>query len=409
MKTRGSCKVLIVGGGIGGLSAALALKRQGINDLLILEQANELKEVGAGIQIGPNASRVLHRLGLAAALDAVAVRPGALQARDYRTARIIRDFPLGDTALRRYGAPYYHIHRAHLHTALLKAVGAEHLVLQARCIALDQDEGGVTVRTADGEAFRAEVVIGADGVHSVIRTLLFGDATPRFSGLAAWRGLAPAARLGEFSLGRNVNSFWGPHRHFVSYFVAGGALINWVGVVPAGEWRLESWSAKGTKEEALAEFAGWHPLVRRIIETTDQPFKWALYDREPMATWTKGRVTLLGDAAHPMLPFMSQGAAQSIEDGYVLARCLAQADRPAQQALRDYEALRVDRTKWVQLGSRGNGQMFHLTSPWARFWRDLRFKVAKYNPNSKERRKIDTLYGFDCDAALAAKLPGAVG
>lgn len=399
------CRILIVGAGIGGLTAALALKKRGLDDVVVLEQAQQLTEVGAGVQIGPNASRVLNRLGLGDDMERVAVRPGALQSRNFRTAQIIRDFPLGDTALERYGAPYYHIHRADLQMALLREFGDRNIALHARCVDLAQDDRGVVVRTADGREFRSQVVIGADGVHSTARSLLFGNEKPRFSGLAAWRGLAPLERLKDFALEKNVNSFWGPHRHFVSYYVSQGRLVNWVGVVPAGEWRLESWSAKGTREEALEDFAGWHPLVRQMIEATDEPFKWALYDRDPMPSWTKGRVTLLGDAAHPMLPFMSQGAAQSIEDGYVIAACLARPGGLSPEGLRNYESLRLERTRWVQLGSRQNGQMFHLASPLSRLWRDLRFKVARYNPRSKERRKTDTLYGFDCDAALSRKFP----
>lgn len=401
------CKILIVGGGIGGLATAASLAHLGITDFLILEQATELKELGAGVQMAPNASRVLQALGRGPRLSEVAVRPGALQARDYRTGHLIRDFKLGSDVERRYGAPYLHIHRAHLHRTLLDGVGADRLRLNERCVSITQDEAGVTVRTAQGRQYRGAMLIGADGVHSVVRSFLFGADSPRFSGLVAWRGLAPAGELVQAGLEKNVNSFWGPRKHLVSYFVAAGELVNWVGVVPNTEWTDESWSARGTKEEALNDFDGWHPIVRAIIEATDEPFKWALYDRDPMDSWTVGRVTMVGDAAHPMLPFMSQGAAQSIEDGYVLAHCIQRHPDSHTRAFAAYEAVRLERAKWVQLGSRSNGQMFHLSSPFQRLRRDLRFKFAALIPNSRERKKLETLYGFDCDAALARHFSGA--
>jgi salicylate hydroxylase len=242
---------------------------------------------------------------------------------------------------------------------------------------------------------RGDVLIGADGVHSVIRAGVLGPEKPRFSGLVAWRGLTPIEPLEGLGIEKRTYAWWGAGRHFVHYYVAGGRLMNWVGVVPAGEWRLESWSARGEKREALAEFAGWHPTVRDIIEGCDQPYKWALYDRDPRPGWSQGRVTLLGDAAHSMLPFMSQGAAQAIEDGCVLARCLARGHRDAPAALAEYERLRFERTRRVQLGSRANGEMFHLSSPLAKLWRDLRFRVASFTRRSTIHKNLDWLFQYD--------------
>lgn len=397
-----STRILIAGAGIGGLTAALALRRNGFDNIQVLEQASELREVGAGVQMGPNAVRVLQRLGLADRLTPAAVAPQFTQSRAYNSGRVIRHFPLGDTAVKHYGAPYLHIHRADLHKILAGALGSSHIRLKSKVEHMEQTGRSVTVRLASGELIEGDILIGADGVHSVIRSHLIGPEKPRFSGLVAWRGLAPVERLADLKIDRAVNAWWGPHRHFVHYYVSGGRMMNWVGVVPAGDWRVESWSVQGDKAEALREYDGWHPVVRGIIEATDNPFKWALYDRDPLARWTLGRVTLLGDAAHAMLPFMSQGAAQSIEDGYVLGLCLADSSGNPEEGLQLYEQLRRDRTARVQLGSRANGQTFHLASPWARFVRDIKFRWASYVQSSDKRRQLEWLYRYDCDEVVNA-------
>jgi salicylate hydroxylase len=385
-------RILIAGAGIGGLTAALALRRQGFDDVVVLEQAAALGEVGAGVQVGSNAARVLHSFGLEEALAAVAVQPIGTQSRHWASARVIRDFPLGEAHRQRYGAPHYHIHRADLHAMLAKG---QPVKLASKVAGFRQDAQGVTLELVSGEEVRGDVLIGADGVHSVIRAGVLGPEQPRFSGLAAWRGLTPVDRLEALGIEKRTYAWWGAGKHFVHYYVAGGRLMNWVGVVPAGEWRLESWSARGEKREALAEFEGWHPVVRGIIEGCDQPYKWALYDRDPRPGWSQGRVTLLGDAAHSMLPFMSQGAAQAIEDGCVLARCLARGHRDLPAALSEYERLRFERTKRVQLGSRANGDVFHLSSPLAKLWRDLRFRVASFTRRSTIHKNLDWLFQYD--------------
>ncbi|MSQ71944.1 MAG: FAD-binding protein [Betaproteobacteria bacterium] len=394
-------RIVIAGAGIGGLTAALALKQQGFEDVLVVEQAPELREVGAGVQLGPNAAKVLHKLGLEDALRKVAVAPVGTQSRNWRSGRIIRDFPLGDAYRERYGAPHLHIHRAHLHAMLADAVGRQSIRLASKFAGFSQDAGGVTLKLVSGEELRGDALIGADGVHSVIRAGVLGPDKPRFSGLAAWRGITPADSLRQFDIEKHTHAWWGANKHFVHYYVDSGKLMNWVGVVPAGEWRLESWSAKGGKDEVLAEFDGWHPIVRGIVDASTEHFKWALYDRDPMPGWSKGRVTLLGDAAHSMLPFMSQGAAQSVEDGYVLGLCLAGNRDDVVAALAHYEAVRYERASRVQLGSRANGDVFHLTSPWQRLMRDVRFRIASFTRHSEIHRKLDWLFGYDCEEAVA--------
>lgn len=395
--------ILIAGAGIGGLTAALALKRQGFTDVQVIEQAPQLGEVGAGVQLAPNASKALHGLGLADELAAHAVRPQFSQARAWNSGRLIRRFPLGDDCLKEYGAPYYHIHRAHLHAALARALGGEQVHLGQKIRGFSQDAAGVTVETDSGRQFKGAILVAADGVHSVIRDQLTGGEKPSFQGLVAWRGLAPVDQIrAPGPIERNTHSYWGPHRHFVHYYVAGGKLMNWIGVVPAREWREESWSKRGEKAEIEAEFAGWHPNVQAIIRATPAPYKWALYDREPLSQWAYGRVTLLGDAAHAMLPFMSQGAAQSIEDGCVLGLCLAENPDDPAAALQKYESLRIPRTRAVQLGSRANGKLFHETSFWARLKRDFEFFISSVSRHGARRKTVDWVYRYDVDHVLNA-------
>jgi len=397
-------RILIAGAGIGGLTAALTLRKLGFRNIEVLEQTAVLREVGAGIQLGPNAVKVLHDLGLASELKAVAVAPSATQSRDWSSGRTIRNFPLGPECAERYGAPYYHVHRADLHTALVDAYGRDNIRLGQRVKGHDQDEAGVRLFLESGETIEGDVLIGADGVHSVIRSQLFEGQEPRFTGLLAWRGMADAERARHLGIEKKVNAWWGPHRHFVNYYVSAGKRINWVGIVPAGEWRLESWSTKGDKSEVLKEFEGWHPIVQGLIEATDDFFKWALYDRDPLSVWTRGRVTLLGDAAHPMVPFLSQGGSQSIEDGYVLGLCLAGLPDDPQTALNAYQELRIGRTARVQLGSREAGRMFHQTDPLKKLIRNIKFRWAALTNSQEKWRRVDWLYGYDCRAAVAERL-----
>ena len=221
-----------------------------------------------------------------------------------------------------------------------------------------------TARFADGREATGDLLIGADGIHSVVRDHVAGPDRPIWSRQIAWRGLAPAAVGHEVGLEVRHHSFWGPRKMFVCFYVAAGRLVNWVGNTQSDDdWQEESWSARGDRDEALGVFAGWHPQVRALIAGTEQVFKWALFDRPPLATWTRGRVTLLGDAAHPMLPYMAQGASQSIEDAFVLARCLAADRDDPQRAIEVYAARRRERTAAVQAASREAGRMVHLTDP----------------------------------------------
>jgi salicylate hydroxylase len=352
--------VAVIGGGLGGLAAALSLRQAGI-EADVYEQAAAFSEVGAGIQIGPNASRILHRIVPAAALTARAVRPASVHQRRWDDGRTLQLAPLGDAVEAAFGAPYYHFHRADLLQALAGAFPPERVHFRHRLAAIRELGDRVVARFENGAEIAADVVVGADGIHSAARRLLFGSEQPRFTGCIAYRGLVPAARLAALDLEVISNNWMGPGQHFVHYFVAGGDLVNFVAVIERDSWTRESWTDRGDKADVLEAYAGWHPQVRTIIDAVDETFIWALFDRTPLPRWSIGRVTLLGDACHAMLPFMAQGAGQSIEDGATLAACLERLGPGAvPAALRLYETLRLPRATRLQELSRLNKHRFHL-------------------------------------------------
>ena len=373
-------RVLICGGGIGGLTAALCLARAGFR-VRIFEQAPAFAEVGAGIQISPNGARVLHHLGLAPGLANKGCRPQRTEFRHWRTGKVISASPLGESVQQAYGFPYYHLHRADLLQLLYAAAEQDgrielHLGSKMQGLAQDGDRVCASTTEDDGTASvrEGDVLVGADGIHSTVRTALFGRDAPSFTGNLAWRALVPAERLPAGLIAPATTAWWGPHKHFVHYYVRSGALVNCVCVVEKTGWTVESWTEPGAHEELKVDFAGWHPIIHTLIDQM-QPatlHKWALHDRWPMRLWGKGRVTLLGDACHPTLPFMAQGANMAIEDAAVLASCLAQGgDAPT--GLRRYEDLRRKRTARVQEGSRRNARLFHLSG--AAAW--LRNRAAR--------------------------------
>jgi salicylate hydroxylase len=388
-------RAIIIGAGIGGLTAALTLRRAGIG-VEVFEQAAELREIGAGIQISPNATRILERLGLADAMRRAGVRPLATQIRRWDNGALLARYPLADYCERNFGASYYHFHRAELLEILASALPSEVVHLDHRCVAVAQHGGRVEVSFHNGVAADADVVIGADGIHSTVRELIIGKESPRFSGHVAYRGLVPAERVAHLGIETSSYSWWGPHRHFVHYFVGAGArYLNWVTATP-GQWRLESWSAKGELSDAVAEFEGWHPQIREIILATDFTNRWALYDRDPLPRWSAGRVTLIGDAAHPMLPYMAQGAVQSIEDAAVLAKCLEPAD-DVEDALNRYEQTRRPRASRCQEGARRRAVLNHLPDGEEQRRRDAGL-AAGASPFGAE-----WLYGHDVEAEFAAE------
>ena len=387
-----SLRVLVIGAGLGGLTAASCLRRAGF-EVLVFEQAPALGEVGAGIQLGPNAIRVLRQLEITERLDTVAVRPQTLDVRDWQSGRIINTIPLGGTYEQHYGMPYYHAHRADLHALLVnafEAVAPSCIRLNSQCVGLDDQGSTIKVHFADGSCAEGDVVIGADGIHSAVREHLFGSDQPHFTGMVAFRSTVPIERLPAGLIERRGYNWAGPHHHFVHYLLKGGSLVNCVGICEQTDWQVESWSVEGELDEFRAEFAGWHETIQRLISNMDHCFKWALYDRDPMPHWTVGHVTLLGDACHPMLPFLAQGACMAIEDGYVIARCL-QSQPNIVTALSTYESLRKPRVSQVQLGARERGKRLHLADPKAVAERDRHFA----DDPERRRREMDWIYRYD--------------
>ena len=306
----GPLRILVAGGGIGGLTAALCLAKRG-HEVTVFEQAATFGEVGAGIQLSPNCTRVLHDLGLERQIRATAFLPEAIEVRHWRNGGIIGQSALGEDAVRRYGFPYYHAHRADLLSVLVEAarrVPNIQLLCDAEARCFKQSGSRATLSTTGGD-HDGEVLIGADGIHSTIRAGLWGADRPRFTGCVAWRALVPTDCLPRGLVRPMATAWWGPGGHFVHYYVRRGELVNCVGVIEKAGWEVESWTERGDHAEFAADFAGWHGGIRRLIDHADNNslFKWALHDREPMPRWGEGRVSLLGDACHPTLPFMAQG------------------------------------------------------------------------------------------------------
>ena len=376
-------RVLIAGGGIGGLSAALSLASAGF-EVKLFEQAAQFGEVGAGIQLSPNATRVLFSLGLQAPLKELCFVPQGAEMRSWKTGAVLARFPLGRQLEAAQSFPYLHAHRADLIEALVSAANDNALIefkTDARVIGFIQDNNGVHISYLRGGGQTSEagdLLVGADGIGSVVRESLFGAESPRFTGNVAWRALVPASRMPEGMVRPMATAWWGPGSHFVHYFVRQGELVNCVCVIEKPGWEVESWTERGTYEELKGDFTGWHEDIQTLIDSADRDslYKWALFDRLPMPSWGRGLVTLLGDACHPTLPFMAQGAAMAIEDGAVLARCLARAETSAEVEgeLTTYANLRRPRTARVQQGSRRNGRIFHMRGVSAGL-RDLAFKI----------------------------------
>lgn len=354
-------KIIIAGAGIGGLTAAAALLEKGFQ-VTVLEQAKALGEIGAGVQLSPNATRVLYRLGAGKRLESLACAPLGKRVRLWNTGQSWSLFDLGAASRDIYGFPYWTVHRADLHEALVASVRAlspDAIQLGKKLETVEQSDGRVTVHTACGERHDADLLIGADGVHSRVRRAIFGPDDPVYSGVMAWRGVIQADKLPEHLRTPYGFNWVGPGSHVIHYPLRDQALINFVGAVERTGWEVESWSEQGTREECLADFKGWHEDVQTLISAIDIPYKWALMVREPMERWSSGHVTLLGDACHPTLPFLAQGAGMAIEDGYVLARCLAAYGDDVPRAFARYEALRHERTSRVVRGSAANTKRFH--------------------------------------------------
>ena len=399
-----STRILISGAGVGGLTAALALLQRGF-DVEVYEQAPALGEIGAGFQVGANGARVLFALGLEQPLKAAWALPAGKEVRLWNTGQSWKLFDLGATSVERYGYPYFMIHRADLHAILVQAVRAlkpDAIHLNKAVTGCEQTATAATLKFADGGSVTGDVAVGADGVHSALRNALFGDSRPTFTGCVAWRGLIPVERLPEH-LRRPAGVNWiGPGGHIVHYLLRRGELFNFVAVVERDDWTLESWTERGSAEECARDFAGWNEDVQTIIGQLDAPYKWALLGREPMQRWSVGRVTLLGDACHPTLPFLAQGAGMALEDGLILARCLEQFP-DVETAFKRYEAARIERTSRVVRGSAENGKRFHNST-----LRDAAQAQAYVDTEWEEGRvaeRYDWLFRYDATAVSLDETP----
>lgn len=367
-------QIAIVGAGIAGLVAARALQQFGFRPV-VYEQAPVLGDVGAGLTVSPNATHVLNAIGLEGVLSRIGMRPDRGGVKHWKTGELMVEISRGREMLEKYGAAYYQVHRADLHRELADLV-VSHDPTAIRTghafVGLVQNSAGVSLKFGNGVEVRADAVLGADGVRSVVRTQLFGVDRPRFTGYMAYRGLVPYADLPAGVVEPTSCLSTGPGRSFTRYLVRGGSLVNFVGLTERDDWREEGWSIRATVKEMLEEYGDWYQGVRTIIAATpaDGLFKWALFDREPLSEWTRGRVTLIGDAAHPMLPFLGQGAAMGIEDGMLIARAFAAAGS-IDEALRRYVEARLPRANWVMTESRKTALNYHSG-------RDENFRPGKH-------------------------------
>lgn len=398
-------KILIAGGGIGGLSAALCAVHFG-HDVTVFEQAPELSEIGAGIQIPPNAMKVFAGLGIEKAIAKNAFAPEAIELRMGESGRNIFTLPLAQTAIKRWGAPYLHIHRADYIDALketLKRRAPKALRLGAAVTSYENTADGIAITLESEERISGDVLIGADGIKSGIRAQMLGPEKPRFTGNMAWRVVVPIADLEKQHIPNPTACAWmGKGRHAVTYRLRRGTLANFVGVVETNDVQdiSESWTEQGRKQsrkdDALSDFAGWHPVITNIIKAAppESFYRWALYDRPPLPRWVDGAAVLLGDAAHPMLPFMAQGAAMAVEDAWVLAQRLSeQASIP--EALTAYQNQRLPRTSKAQAASRANMKTFHQRSKFGQFTSYAPMWAAARLLPSAVQSRMDWIYGFD--------------
>ncbi len=397
-----TARIAVIGGGIGGLTAAQALLRRGF-DVTVYEAAPELKEIGAGVSLSPNAMKALRSLDLEAGVRAVAWESEYNLLRNWRTGRIISKTPTKGFTLERYGASGCSVHRADLLDVLGASLPKEMIKLGARCVSVEANDHVASARFTDGSEIEADIIIGADGIHSAVRTSLFGPDAPRFTGKICWRCLVPVDAVPEFA-NSDGTTWLGPHGAVVVYPVRRGELVNVVAHYDNDTWTEESWIRECDRAEVIENYKGWHESLLRLFAASERHYKWALYDRDPLPRWTKGRATILGDAAHPMLPYLGQGACQAMEDGCVLASALASMPDDLPGALQLYERVRLPRASRVVLSARDRGEDNHLASPWAAFKRDAMIAVRKRFSKDHTGRNSGWIFDYDAgsDSVLSA-------
>jgi len=395
-------RIAIIGGGIGGLAGALALERRGA-EVAVYEQSPIHSEIGAGINLTPNAVKALRALGLERDIEGIGWGSEWLMIRSWKSGRYISRNRRGEFR-QKFGAPNLTAHRADLLDVLCRALKTTEIRLGKRCTGVDGGDGNklpASARFADGSETEADIVVGADGIHSVVRESLFGADAPRFTGCICWRGMAPADAVPR-DIGTADGIMWlGPHGHVVHYRVRRGELVNIVAHIDSDAWTEESWTRECDAAEVIAAYAGWNSALTRIFPCSTHWYKWALYDRDPLERWSKGRATLLGDSAHAMLPYLGQGACMAIEDGCVLAAMIARHGEDLGEALVAYERMRAPRAKAAVLGSRARAKENHLASPWAQFKRDMKLALRSHF-GGRDNTAFQAAWLYDYDVAKEA-------
>ncbi len=391
-------KIIIVGAGIGGTALALSLQKAGL-DFLLLEQASEFGEVGAGLQLSPNGVRVLERLGLQDELANFCAEPDFQKYAVWDTGEVILRTALMPKARDVYGSAHYHAYRPDLIAALTKPLDHSRIKLNAKVTAVGQTGDGVWAECLDGSRHTGDVLIGADGIHSVVRAQVFKPSTPRASGYVSWRGVVDTEKIADLDIPVSAYLDMGPGQSFVYYYVSGGRRLNWVAMGRTGAKKRESWSQTASKDEVLAAFDDWYDRPKQVIARTEQPFVMALHDREPLDAWVSGRIALTGDAAHAMLPYHAQGAVQAIEDAWVLARRLQLGADDLPGALKQFERLRIDRANRIVLQCRSAEGWYHVEGAAEVERRNQRFIRHNERYGDAFTPQQHWLYSYDAEMA----------
>jgi salicylate hydroxylase len=383
-------KVIIAGAGLGGLAAAACLLKRGV-EVRVYEQAPKLGEIGAGIQQSANSVKVLYDLGLKDELEKVGVKPKDYEFRRFDTGELLHKIPFAEAHERNHGTPYYHLHRADFHRILVdkvRSLDPECIVLNSKAAGFSESSSSVTLNFENRSPVSGDVLVGADGIKSVIRAQIAGESPVTYTGFVAWRVTVPRARLPADIMDITGAVWCGPNNHCVLYWIASGNVLNFVGCPRRAEWEEESWTQRRPWEELKATYAGWHPKIQAILDAADRNecYRWALNNRKPIYEWSTKRATLLGDAAHPTLPFLAQGACMAIEDGAILARALEE-EADVEKALQTYQHARAARTARVVTDSTEHGGLYHIVDP-----EEMRRAFAERNI---ARERAGWLYNYD--------------
>ena len=389
-------KAIIVGGGIGGLTAAICLRQIGW-DVKVFETAPLSTEIGAGIQISPNGVKILQEIGVMRLLEESLFEPDSIEIRLGKSGKKLVQLPMKDVAADRWGARYVQIHRSDLIVALnnrLAQLSPNSIETGSKVISFDDRANSALIKLQNGKTHEADLVVGADGIHSTIRKQMFGPERARFTGNVAWRAVIPVERLGGL-VPPPTGCIWaGKQRHAVTTRIRSGQTVNFVGIVEHSDWKIEGWKIEGQRADALADFKDWNPTITNLIKKAESLHKWALFDRAPLPHWHTGHVALLGDAAHPMLPSMAQGAVQSMEDAYILAQSVASSSSShIPSACNDYFQKRIRRTTKVQKVSMKNLNLFHKKNSWTQFIHYAPIWFAGHFIPILIQKRYDWLYG----------------